>query len=345
MSRSGTVRRLTVFSAMVLGALIVIACSSSSPTAGPANGGDADQFGPVRPAPATGAPAANPGDASTAVDPGQLIVRTGTLDVEVQDVDAAATRGRDLVSGIGGYVSGSNETTKDEQRQATITYRIPVDRWQEAITALRAIGTRVIAEDTKADEVTSQVVDLNARIDNARASEASYRAILARAGTIDDVLSVQAKLDSVQEDIERMVAQQQDLTGRAAMGTLAVTWETPAVAAVAEVQSGWNLGHEVDNALSQTVKAGQGLASFLIWLVLVGVPVFGPFIVIGLVIVWFVRRYQRLHPRPVHPGWGSVQGGSMAMAPQAWYPTAPAPGPEPSAPAGPEAEEDEEHPG
>lgn len=321
MSGGGMVRRLTLFGALYLGFILFVACSGSASTAAPADargvsGGDT-QPGGVPAAGPTNAPAPGATSVDGSSTAGLYIIRTGTLAVEVADVDAAVAKGRDQVSSVGGYISASSESTKSDQHTATITYRIPVDRWQETITALRAIGTRVISEDTHADEVTSQIVDLNARIDNARVSEASLRDIMSRAGTITDVLAVQERLQSVQEDIERMVAQQQDLTGKAALGTLAVSWETPIVAAVAEMQSGWNLGHEVDHALAQTLNAGQALVSFLVWLVLVGVPVFGPILVIGLIVIWYARRYQRRHPRPTYPGWDRVGSG-----PAGWYPSA-----------------------
>ena len=169
-------------------------------------------------------------------------------------------KGRDLVTGTGGYVSASDETTKGDRHLATITYRIPVDRWQETITALRAIGTRVISENTQADEVTSQVVDLGARIDNLRSRRDLHPRDHGPCRNHHDVLNVPERAPVGQDDIERMVAQQQDLTGRAALGTLAVSWESPVVAAVQEVQSGWNLGHEIDHALAQTVSAGRSLA-------------------------------------------------------------------------------------
>ena len=325
MSGGGLIRRSMPFGAAFLVSALFVACSSAaSSTAAPARNGD-EEPAVGQPAPATAAPVAGAtgGDASVPGDAGLYIVRTGTLEVEVPDVDAAVNKGRDLITAAGGYVSASNETTKGDQHLATITYRIPVDKWQDTITALRAVGTRVIGETTQADEVTAQVVDLNARIDNARASEASIREIMSRAGTITDVLAVQSQLQSVQDDIERMVAQQQDLTGRAALGTLAVSWETPVVAAVQEVQSGWNVGQEIDRALAQTVNAGQALASLLIWVALVGVPVFGPMIVIALLVLWFWRRYQRRHPRPAYATWAPVPGGYVQAAPAApvgWYP-------------------------
>jgi hypothetical protein len=140
---------------------------------------------------------------------------------------------------------------------------------------------------------------------------------MSRAGTINDVLAVQERLQTVQEQIERLVAQQQDLTGRASLATLAVTWQTPAtvIPAVTTAQSGWNLGAEIDRALSQTVKAGQAVASFLVWLVFVGIPVLGPIVLLVLFIVWLMRRYNRRHPRPAYVGWGPPPGQAPPPAP------------------------------
>ena len=62
-----------------------------------------------------------------------------------------------------------------------------------------------------------------------------------------------------------------------------------------------------------------------------GVPVFGPIIVIALLVLWFWRRYQRRHPRPVHPGW--VPATVYApQAPAGWYPMSSAPAPDTSIP-------------
>ena len=151
-------------------------------------------------------------------------MRTGTLELEVGDIDAALLHARELVQGVGGYVAAENDLTVEDRRVVVMTYRIPVDRWQDEVDALRRLADTVIAENTQAEEVTSQVVDLNARIDNLRTSEASLRDIMDRAQTVDDVLAVQQRLETVQGEIEQLVAQQQDITGRAALGTLQVHW-------------------------------------------------------------------------------------------------------------------------
>jgi hypothetical protein len=231
-----------------------------------------------------------------------LIVRTGSVELEVGDVAAILALARGEISGLGGYVAGSDEYDQGEQRWATVTYRVPVDRFEDAIDALRGLADRVVRETTQSQEVTAQVVDLDARIRNLRASEAALVAIMDRAGRIDDVLSVQVRLEDVRRQVEQLTAQRDDLAGRAALATLTAYWTTP-VAAVTIVQGGWELATQVDAALAQTVSALQGVASVLVWFALVALPLLGVPLVVALLAVVALRRRAdgRGHAGPSGP--------------------------------------------
>ena len=251
-------------------------------------------------------------DAEPNAQDGALIIRTGTLELETQDIAASLPRARALIAGLGGYISASDEIDHGEWVVATITYRIPVDRWQDAIDGLRGLGDRVIREATQAQEVTSQVVDLKARIANLRASETALIGIMDKSGSIEDVLAVQERLHQVRGEIEQLVAQQQALETRAALAALRVTWSSPVVA-VAVTAAGWDLGQVIDQAAAQTVAAGQWLVGALVWLIVVGVPVVGiPLLLIGGVLLLVRRRLAgRSLPAPT-AGPDSAQGGAVA---------------------------------
>jgi hypothetical protein len=167
---------------------------------------------------------------------------------------------------------------------------VPVDRFGEAIEALRVLSDRVVRESTQSTEVTATVVDLDARIDNLRASEAALVEIMDRAGRIDDVLAVQARLETVRGQIEQLEAQRAHLADQAALSTLTVSWFTP-VAAVTVAQEGWDLGSEVDAALARTVEVLQGLASLAIWFGVVVLPLVGvPLLIVAGLLVLMRRR-------------------------------------------------------
>ena len=92
---------------------------------------------------------------------------------------------------------------------------------------------------TREQDVTGQVVDLEARIRNLEASEASYRVLFDRAERIEDILTVQGRLDEVRGQIEQLEAQLQAVEGQAALSTLTVTI-IPRDEPVADAQAGWD---------------------------------------------------------------------------------------------------------
>jgi hypothetical protein len=223
------------------------------------------------------------------------IVRTGSLGLQVKELDKAVTAGRDQIRTLGGYVGASRQTNDGDKSVATITYRIPSDRWEEALTGLRGLGT-VLDEQTDAIEVTGQLIDLGARIDNLRASETALQAISRQATKISDVLDVQNRLSEVRGQIEQLEAQRTHLGDQASFGTLEVTYGLQ-VAAVAEASKGWNPNDEVDRASATLIDLLQSLTAAGIWFAIVWLPIL---LGLGLVVVVanFVVRRSGLLRRP-----------------------------------------------
>lgn len=226
-----------------------------------------------------------------------LIVHTGSIQLEVADLRAAINQAAALISGLGGQVAESHEQNDGGSQTASVTYRIPAAKWTEALTGLRALGQKVLAEDTDAEDVTTQVIDLDARIANLRASETALQGIMARATTITDVLKVQGELTGVRGDIESMVAQRDHLADQAALGTLEVGFNVP-VDRASIASSGWDLGREVDGAVAALVRVSQGLASLGVWLLIVVLPVLIPVLVIFYVALRIRRRFAARSATP-----------------------------------------------
>ena len=228
----------------------------------------------------------------------QLIVYTGNLDLEVTDINSAVTQAEQLISGLGGYVASSSATDKAGQAFASITFRFPAARWTEALNGLKALAGpgNVIAENTQSEDVTAQVVDLDARLTNLRTTETALQLIMDRATTITDVLKVQAELTKVRDEIERLVAQRDHLANQAALATLEVGFNTPAVPEVTQATESWDLGKEIDSAVAALVRLGQWAASLLVWLAIVIVPLFAPIILVIYIAYRLRQRWLRMHP-------------------------------------------------
>jgi hypothetical protein len=236
-------------------------------------------------------PAASPGVAP-------FIVYTGTMDLQVTDVRSAVDQGDQLIAGIGGHVGQSDMSKKGDQDYATVTYRIPAEQWDAGLAGLRGLGDKVLDESVKSEDVTGQVVDLDARIANAKASELALQGIMAQASSIPDVLTVQTQLTQVRGDIESMTGQRDVLANQAAYATLTVTFETAAPPQVQTVQTGWQFGQVVDDALAAIVKVGQGVVTLAVWMVIVILPIAIPLLLVLGLAVYLRRRWLRNHPRP-----------------------------------------------
>jgi hypothetical protein len=250
------------------------------------------------------------GDPGVVDQAGLLIVKNGALAIQVAGLDAAVDAASRLIRDLGGYASASQRFGEDDDAQATVTYRIPVTRWDDALTGLRGLGEKVIDERYSTEEVTAQVVDLEARITNLRTSEAALQAIMDRAVDIEDVLTVQAKLTETRSQIEQLTAQKTNLEGRAAFSTLAVTYALKKDPILAE-QQGFDPANEVERASANLVGMLQAVATAGIWFGIVWIPVLLFLGILGGVIYLVARRFLRQGPG---------QAGPPAPAPEAGAP-------------------------
>lgn len=315
----GSRRPPVLAAALALIAIVVAACSSAASTSltGPfpsAAASPAAAFGPSEANAAgsdktalqqSGGTTGSQPAADANLTDGQLIVYTGQASVQVADLDNALSGAASAIRGLGGYVAASQRDGTDESATATITYRVPANRWEDGLAAVEKVAAKVVSIKTSSDEVTSQVVDLGARIDNLQATEQALQAIMAKATKIPDILSIQDQLTSVQGQIEQLTAQKQTLEKQAAMGTLSVTFSLPPVE-VTRVTSGWDPAAEIDRAAATLVAIGQGLANAGIWLGIVGLPI----LVVGLfalgIAILVVRRGRRREPAGSPPTAGPI---------------------------------------
>jgi predicted small secreted protein len=284
-TRSVSARSLAILSLLVL-AFIIAACGTA---AGPGifqNVGEDLQGGPAAGG-GTGSESGDGDQARSLAD--QRIIKTGEISIEVPDVAIALARVRSMAVDLGGYVGGSQAGTRDEP--ATLTLRIPADTFEDALARLHELDGDVVVEATREQDVTSTVVDLEARIANLQASETQYRALLGQAVKVEDVLAVQTRLDDVRGQIEQLQAQHKELTGLADLSTLTVTLIP---SALQQAAGRWEPGKTVADAFAALVDLGQAIGDGVIWFAIVWLPAL---VVLAIVIVMAMRFVPGLRRR------------------------------------------------
>lgn len=194
-----------------------------------------------------GAPAAEaavPGAAPTVAE--RQVIRTGYLAMRADDVLATAAQVRALVAGSGGVVSSEDtQSTDGEASYATITAQVPADRLDGYIADVSRLGT-VDSVNVSAQDVTTQVVDLDARIGALSTSIGRLTELLAAAERIEDLLAIETQLAQRQAELDALTAQRRYLSEQVAMSTITVSIaplanvaEVDAPGFVSGLRSGW----------------------------------------------------------------------------------------------------------
>lgn len=151
------------------------------------------------------------------------IISKGTVSLRADDVGEARFEVQKVVDRLGGQVTDS-ETSTDEDgavRDARLVLRVPSEDFVEAMDLLEGLAD-LEASSTSSEDVTTQVVDTEVRIRIQRESIARIEALLARAGTIAAVVSVERELSRREADLNSLLQQQAYLADRTSLSTITV---------------------------------------------------------------------------------------------------------------------------
>lgn len=169
-------------------------------------------------------------DAATAPTVQQpAVISTGTVSLEAKDVARTRLQVRKVVDAHRGTV-GEQETTtgeKGELATARLVLRVPSEVFDDVVAALEEVATPT-GTTTTSEDVTAEVVDVDARIRAQRKSVQRIESLLARAETIEQIVAIEAQLASRQADLDALESRQQWLADQTSMSTITVYVERPA---------------------------------------------------------------------------------------------------------------------
>lgn len=251
--------------------------------------------------------------ASSASD--RMIIKNADMTLLVEDTGVAINRLTQIVGDFGGYIISSREWFTDwygeNYKNATYTFAVPVDQFERALGRLRSISIRVLDEQASGQDVTQEFVDLDSRLRNLEATRDRIRTFLEQAKTVEEALRVNQELSDIDDQIEQTKGRMNFLAGRSAYSTITVTLNpelpdfvptstftptatstpTPTATPTATPTSTpWKPGETFDNASKTLGSAYRSMAELLIWLLVVVLPIFGPFI---LIFWYFIARANK----------------------------------------------------
>jgi hypothetical protein len=275
-------KRLIIGLVLVTLLLVSVSCAKAPPEVVPTPA--------PAPYPKAVPPSAEGGEAYTTVvvpaSVDRMIVRTGDMSLVVEDITQTSEEITQLAARFNGYVVSSSISGEEEDMRGWISIRVSDDKFDQALAELRNLAVRVKSESTNSQDVTEEYVDLQARLNNAEATERQYLAILEKAEDVEDILKVYDSLSRVRQEIEQIKGRMQYLERTSSMSLISVSLE-PQATAKPLVRAGWSALETLKSAVRGLTTFGRWLAILAIWLIIF-IPVWGT--ILGI-ILW--RRHRR----------------------------------------------------
>ncbi|MGK7925710.1 MAG: DUF4349 domain-containing protein [Spirulina sp.] len=218
------------------------------------------------------------------------LIKTAEIDLEVESIDAIVMAITDTVKRNRGDVlelQNNKPSSVKQRHRAFLRLRVPQQRLD---LVLEEIGELGIAkrQTLNAQDVSNQLVDLDARLRNLRKQEESLLEIMDRSGSVGDVLKVAQELGRVRAEIEQIDARQKNLRDRVAFSTILVNLEMATTTIPRSQPLGDQLGETWENAVYGIGSLTTGLLKVTLWLL-----VFSPYWLAIAIGVWLIRKYTQ----------------------------------------------------
>jgi hypothetical protein len=298
-TRCGAIAGLAVGGVILGGGIFLAGCSagssSSSASSGnsvssalPATAAAGQAAAPVPASSAAGRAAAEPpnGTGTTArLAPAGDVIYTAQLTVRASSVSSAAAKAAQIAESAGGYVSNETTTANPDhpsEATASVQLKIPVTAYQATLGQLAGVLGTQLSLQQQAQDVTEQVADVDSQVTSDQAAIVQLRALLAHAGSVSDLLSVQNQINAEETSLESMQAQQRALDHEVTYATLTLTILGPRAKALVHhpkappsLGSGLGAGwHAFRVAVSWTLALLGALAPFAAVAVVAGYVIY-----------------------------------------------------------------------
>ena len=231
-------------------------------------------------------------DTTARTDENAKIIYTAYLSIETKDYDWSREKLSETLADVDGYMESSSESTDstDDTRTLSLTLRIPEGSYSAFLGVAENVVGNVTSKSETADDVTTQYLDLEARLDNLTAQRTRLQELQASADNLSDLLQIESSLSDVQYQIESYQSQMNWYSNQVDYCTVNITLN--------EVENLTSSNNSFGSKLSNAFR--NGWSNFVNGMQAAVVVVAGawPAILIGA--VCGVVFYKVRHPRKKH---------------------------------------------
>ncbi len=152
------------------------------------------------------------------------IVKTASLSAEIKDFNSFSKTVTEKVKRWGGYISHEQQNSTDYKIENTITIKVPVDQFEDAVNDLIKETKQINGRQISSEDVTTEFVDSKSRLEAKKQVRLQYLELLRKAKNMSEIIEVQKEINDIQEEMETVSGRINYLGHSSAMSTIQFTY-------------------------------------------------------------------------------------------------------------------------
>jgi hypothetical protein len=215
-------------------------------------------------------------ETSAADTAGRKLAKTANFTIRVENLEESDASVTGLMEKYGAY--SASTVISEDSRYYSI--RVPSTAYDEFIAGAGALG-RILQRQESAEDVTLRYYDLEGRLATKRELLKTYQAYLGQARNIEEILSVEAKIAELQNDLEGTGRELRNLANRVDYASVDLSIRGP-------VASTPYRGPTAGERFRELFSGFSGFLSVLA-VVLAGIVVYGiPVLLLLVLLFWLL---------------------------------------------------------
>lgn len=218
----------------------------------------------------------------------RIVTQESNISLLVTDVKGSGDKILAFAKNNNGYMVYASFTRPAESPFANISIRIPASKLDQALSYLRSLAVKVTSENLVGTDVTEDYTDIEARLTTLRKTQVKFEAILDKAISVQETLTVQRELINLQDQIDRLIGQQKAIEKNAELTKITIYLSADELA----------LPYTPDNAFRPNVVFKYAVRSLLNTLrigaeALIWIAVYSPLVAAVILIYIFYKRWGK----------------------------------------------------
>ena len=223
---------------------------------------------------------------------------TGNAYIETLEFDNTLSQLEAMVIKYNGYIASSNSggrslynNDEETQRFANYVIKIPAKNFYDVFNEFGNIGN-VLNKDKNMNDVTSQFIDVDARLKTLGIQEERLLSILDKAARLNDIIELEYALQNVRFEIERYTATMRNLEEKVQFSTITLRiqevyeetiLDKPAITFGERITGGFR------NTLKDIKTGGENILIFIV----INLPYLIFWVVIIIIITVWIKKLGR----------------------------------------------------